>query len=168
LQADLVDLTSLSRHSDNYRFLLNIIDVFSKYAWVLPLRNKNGNTVRDAFAAVIGTRKPNYLQTNKGTEFLNHNFQLLLRENDIKFYTSQNKDIKCAVVKRFNRTLKSRMFRYFTFKSTLRYIDILEALTLAYNESFHRSIKTSLTSVNLDNEEKIRKLLYLPMQLPLH
>jgi len=167
-QADLVDLTSLSQHNDNYCFLLTIIDVFSKYAWVLPLRNKSGITVRNAFSAAIGTRKPNYLQTDRGTDFLNHNFQLLLRENNIKFYTSQNEDIKCAVVERFNRTLKSKMFRYFTFKSTLRYIDILEALTLAYNESFHRSIKTSPTSVNLDNEDKIRKLLYRPKQLPLH
>jgi len=167
-QADLVDLTFLSRHNDNYCFLLTIIDVFIKYAWVLPLRNKSGITVRDAFVAVIGTRMPNYLQTDKGTEFLNHNFQLLLRENDIKFHTSQNEDIKCAVVERFNRTLKSRMFRYFNFKSTLHYIYILEALTSAYNESFHRSIKTSPTSGHLDNEDEIRKLLYRPKQLPLH
>jgi hypothetical protein len=166
-QADLVDLTSLSNHNDGHRFILTIIDVFSKYAWALALRNKTGITIRDAFASVIGARKPNFLQTDKGTEFLNHNFQLLLTESGIKFYTSQNEDIKCAVVERFNRTLKSRMFRYFTFASTLRYIDVLDGLTSAYNESFHRSIKAAPASVTLQNEGTIRSHLYKPKRLPL-
>ena len=167
-QADLVDLASLSRYNDGNHFILTIIDVFSKFAWTVPLRNKKAITVRDAFASIISDRKPNFLQTDKGSEFLNYNFQRLLKENDIKFYTSQNEDIKCAVVERFNRTLKSRMFRYFTFKSSLRYIDVLSALTHAYNESFHRSIKATPASVNITNEGEIRKRLYTPKKLPLH
>ena len=166
-QADLVDLTSLAPQNDGYRYILSIIDVFSKFAWTVPLRNKKGITICEAFQKIIIERKPNFLQTDKGTEFLNSNFQLLLRENGIKFYTSQNEDIKCAVVERFNRTLKSRMFRYFTYKSSMRYVDILNSLTSAYNDSFHRSIKASPNSVNLDNEDEIRKKLYAPKRLPL-
>jgi len=82
---------------------------------------------------LIVERKPNYLHTDKGTEFLNATFQSLLAENDIKFYTSQNEDIKCTVVELFNRTLKSRMFRYFTYKSTSRYLDVLQQLVSAFN-----------------------------------
>src|SRR6266568_2007344 len=120
-QADLVDLTSLVRQNDSYKFILTVIDVFSKFAWVSPLKNKSAKTVTESFRSVISLRKPNFLQTDKGTEFLNSTFQRLLEENEIKFYTSQNEDIKCAVVERFNRTLKSRMFCYFTHKNTSRY-----------------------------------------------
>ncbi len=82
-----------------------------------------------------------------------------MAENNIKFYTSQNEDIKCTVVECFNRTLKSRMFRYFTYKSTARYVDVLQDLVSAYNQSYHRSIKTSPANVTMSNEAEIRKRL---------
>ena len=166
-QADLVDLTSLSRHNDGMKFILVVIDVFSKWAFVRPLPNKSGATLRNAFSSIIDSRKPIYLQTDKGTEFLNGAFQALLAENNIKFYTSQNEDIKCAVVERFNRTLKSRMFRYFTYASSSRYIDVLQQLVTSYNNSYHSSIKTSPASVTVEDEPEIRKLLYPPKKLPL-
>ena len=166
-QADLVDLTSLARQNDGYKFILTVIDVFSRFSWVRPLKSKTGQSLREAFASIIVDRKPNYLQTDKGSEFLNSTFQSLLEANDIKFYTSQNEDIKCALVERFNRTLKSRMFRYFTFKSTERYIDVLQNFVTAYNASYHRTIKTSPNSVNVNNESEIRSLLYVPKKLPL-
>jgi len=93
---------------------------------------------------------------DKGSDFLNTTFQKLLAENNIKFYTSQNEDIKCAIVERFNRTLKSRMFQYFTYKSTTRYVDILQDLVGAYNASYHRTIKTTPESVTVDTENEIR------------
>jgi len=166
-QADLVDLTSLVRHNDGHKFILTIIDVFSKFAWACPLKNKSGASLREAFSSLIDARKPNFLQTDKGSEFLNVTFQRLLVENDIKFYTSQNEDIKCAVVERFNRTLKSRMFRYFTYKSTSRYLDVLQQLVSAYNASYHTTIKTAPTNVGVHNENEIRKRLYSPKKLPL-
>jgi len=156
-QADLVDLTSLMRQNDGYKFILTVIDVFSKFAWVSPLKNKSAEMVTESFRSVISLRKPNFLQTDKGTEFLNSAFQRLLEENKIKFYTSQNEDIKCAVVERFNRTLKSRMFRYFTYKNTSRYTDVLQDLVRAYNHSVHSTIKTAPASVNLENESEIRE-----------
>src|SRR6266581_9065927 len=159
-QADLADLTSLARHNDGHKFILTVIDVFSKFAWAHPLKNKSAATVADAFRSVLGMRKPTFLQTDKGTEFLNSTFQRLLAENNIKFYTSQNEDIKCAVVERFNRTLKSRMFRYFTYKSTTRYIDVLQDIVCAYNQSFHRTIKTTPVNVTANNENEIHKLVY--------
>ena len=97
-QADLVDLSSLSRQNDGYKFILTVIDVFSRFSWVRPLKIKTGQSLREAFASIISDRKPNYLQTDKGTEFLNSSFQSLLTSNSINFYTSQNEDIKCALV----------------------------------------------------------------------
>lgn len=159
-QSDLVDLSSLARHNDNVRYLLTVIDVFSKKARVIPLKSKTGKAVSDAFDIAIREKKPMFLQTDKGTEFKNSTFQRLLSENGIKFYTSENDDIKCSVVERFNRTLKSRMFRYFTYKNTRRYIDVLPQLVRAYNSSYHRSIKTSPDGVTSHNEDDVRAILY--------
>jgi hypothetical protein len=166
-QSDLVDVSSLSNHNDGMRFLLTTIDTFSKYAWVIPLKNKKASTVRDAFASLITDRRPNMLQTDKGSEFVNETFQRLMRDNGIKFYTSENDDIKCAIVERYNRTLKGRMYRYFTFKSTLRYIDVLRALVDSYNKSFHRSIKLAPIDVNVNNETEVRDRLFKPKKYPI-
>ena len=68
------------------------------------------------------------VQSDKGTEFLNSTFQTMLYRRSIKFYTSENEDLKAAVVERFNRNLKEKMFRYFTHKNTRRYLDALDIL----------------------------------------
>ena len=96
-EADLVDLSSLSYHNDGHRFILTIRR-FSKFAWTILLRNKSSFTIQDAFAGVIVKRKPNFLQMDKGTEFLSYNFQLLLEKNGIKFDMNPKEDIKCAIV----------------------------------------------------------------------
>ena len=110
-QADLVDLSSLSNENDSKRYLLTCIDVFSKYARVEPLKNKSGKTLTLAFTKMIADQQCKLLQTDKGTEFLNGTFQKLLKDRNIRHYTSENDDIKAAVVERFNRTLKNIMWR---------------------------------------------------------
>ena len=165
-QTDLVDVSSLASHNGGMRYLLTTVDTFSKFAFVRALKNKKAETVRDAFASLITLRKPNLLQTDKGSEFINETFQRLLRDNNIKFYTSENDDIKCAIVERFNRTLRSKMYRYFTFKSTFCYIDVLESLVDSYNGTYHSSIKMSPREVNLNNESEIRKRLFPPKKYP--
>jgi transposase InsO family protein len=101
-QADLVDLSLLSNENDSHRYLLTCIDVFSKYARVEPLKNKSGNTLTAAFTRMIENQQCKLLQTDKGTEFLNGTFQNLLKDRNIRHYTSENDDIKAAVVERFN------------------------------------------------------------------
>ena len=124
-QADLVDLSLLSNENDSHRYLLTCIDVFSKFARVEPLKNKSGSALTAAFTKMLETQQCKLLQTDKGTEFLNESFQKLLRDRSIRHYTSENDDIKAAVVERFNRTLKSVMWRYLTHTSKGRYIDVL-------------------------------------------
>lgn len=166
-QADLADLSSLSKYNDKNKFLLTCIDVFSKYAWVLPLKSKTGPAIAEAFSTLLNDRRPGHLQTDKGTEFLNRHFQSLLRKNSILFYTSENDDIKASVVERFNRTLKTKMWKYFTYKNTHRYMDVLKDLVHSYNHTHHRSIGMTPVSVSLENEEFVRKRLYGQKKKPM-
>src|SRR6267154_2654310 len=140
-QADLVDMSLLSNENDSHRYLLTCIDVFSKYARVEPLKNKSGSTLTAAFAKMIEQQQCKLLQTDKGTEFLNASFQTLLKDRNIRHYTSENDDIKAAVVERFNRTLKGVMWLHFTQTSSGRYIDVLLQLVMSYNNTYHGSIK---------------------------
>jgi hypothetical protein len=159
-QADLADLSSLSKYNDKNKYLLTCIDVFSKYAWVLPIKSKSGSSLTEAFSTLLVDRNPAHLQTDKGTEFLNGSFQSLLSKHAIRFYTSENDDIKASVVERFNRTLKTKMWKYFTHKNTYRYIDILQDLVHSYNNTYHRSIGMTPAEVSIDNEDIVRKRLY--------
>jgi transposase InsO family protein len=159
-QADLIDLSSISRANDGFRYILTCIDVFSKFAQAVPLKTKTAAAVTDAFSSMIKNRKAYYLQTDKGTEFLNATFQKLLKDNGIKHYTSENDDIKCAIVERWHRTILAKLYRYFTYRNTTRYIDVLEDLVKSYNETYHSSIKTAPFLVNVHNESDIRQRLY--------
>ena len=136
-QADLVDMQNVARYNDSYRYILTCIDVFSKRAFAVPLRDKRGPTLAAAFEKIFAEAVPNMLQTDRGTEFLNSQVQDLFKKFNIHHYWSFNDDIKCAVVERFNRTLKTRMFRYFTARHTNRWIDVLQSFIKAYNNSYH-------------------------------
>ena len=159
-QADLVDLSTLAPFNDGIRYLLTCIDVFTKRAWAVPIRRKFGRDVAEAFEKILEEEKCNMLQTDKGSEFLNSTFQSMLKRHNVKFYTSENEDLKAAVVERFNRTLKTKMFRYFTHVNTKRYVDVLDDLLHSYNNTFHRSIGMTPSEVNVDNEDLVRTRLY--------
>jgi hypothetical protein len=143
-QIDLADLQKISKFNDNNRYLVTCIDVFSKFAWVVPIKNKKSDTVLEAFKFIVNSsgRKPNFLQSDQGTEFLNSKFKEYLSEIDVGFYYV-NSELKASVIERFNRTIKEKIYKYFTLKNTERYIDILDTLIQTYNNSYHRSIKTS-------------------------
>jgi hypothetical protein len=139
---------------------LTCVDVFSKFARVALLKTKGAVTVRDAFAGMLQDKKPRLLQTDKRTEFLNSTFQKLLTDNNIKHYTSENDDIKCAIVERWHRTILGKLYRYFTYKNTTRYTDVIQDLVKSYNETTHSSIKVAPFDVSEHNESKIRQILY--------
>ena len=102
-QADLVDVSQLKKDNQGYCFQLTVIDVFSKYAWVAPLRRKMQRLVADAFISIFEEgRKPPVLQTDQGTEFKNVTVQKLLKEEGVHFFTTYNVETKANVVERFN------------------------------------------------------------------
>ena len=158
-QTDLVDLRSISMFNQGFNYLVTCIDVFSKYAWVIPIHNKSGKTLIEAFEEIIKESTPIFIQSDKGMEFLNHNFQRWLKAHKILFYTSENEATKASVVERFNRTLKTILWRYFTTKETLHYLDVLPQLVHSYNNTYHRSIKRT-ASVNYENQEDVWQTLY--------
>ena len=124
-QMDLVDMQEYQKDNDGCKYLLTCIDVFSKYAWVVPVKNKTGPTILDAIKLILkGGRKPVKIQTDYGGEFINKHNKEYLKEIGIGLYTT-NSETKAAVVERFNRTLKSRMWRYFTHRGNYRYMDII-------------------------------------------
>ena len=158
-QADLVDVSSLSNKNDNFKFILTCLDVFSKYAWAVPLKNKEGKTITDAFKTIFTNRIPQRIQTDLGSEFYNRNFKALIKKYDIKLYSTQS-EMKACIVERFNRTLKERMWRYFTESNNYRYIDVLDNLINSYNNTYHTSIKMKPIEVNNKNENQVFVNLY--------
>jgi integrase-like protein/chromodomain-containing protein len=161
-EADLVDMQMFANKNNGYRYILTVIDVFSKYSWAKAIKTKNGISIVNAFKNILkDNRKPIFIRTDKGTEFLNNTVQKFFSSNSIKHFTSNDSKIKCAVVERFNRTLKSKMFKYFTSKGTRKYIDILKDLVNSINNSYHRSIKMRPIDVNENNKNIVFKNLYL-------
>ncbi|CAB3994981.1 uncharacterized transposon-derived [Paramuricea clavata] len=159
-QMDLADMQSMQKFNDGYRYLLVCIDVFSEYAWVVPLKNKTGPMLVEAFKVILTSgRKPEGIMTDQGTEFLNKHFRALMKEEDIELYNTYN-ETKASVVERLIRTLKTKMWCYFTAKKTMRYVDILPDLIYSYNHSVHRSIKTKPVDVTAENEKKVWHTLY--------
>lgn len=160
-QADIVDVSNLAKHNDRYRYLLVVIDIFSKYLWVRELKRKSADDVTAAMRDILetGDRQPDKLQTDAGKEFLNRKFQALLKEYDIGFFTTDS-DTKSAVVERVNRTLKERMWRYFTAENTYHYRDVLQQLVQGYNHRRHRSIGMPPKDVTSDTEGEVKMRLY--------
>ena len=160
-QMDLADMQSMQKFNDGYRYLLVCIDVFSKYAWVVPLKNKTGPSLVEALKIILTSgRKPEKIITDQGTEFFNKHFKALLKDEDIELYNTYN-ETKASIAERtLIRTLKTRMWRYFTAKKTMQYIDILPDLVYSYNHTVHRSMKMRPTDVTVDNEKQIWHTLY--------
>ena len=141
--ADLVEMNTLSKFNKGYKYLLTVIDVFSKYGWIVPIKNKTGLNVANAIKLIFdkdGKRKPTRLWTDKGKEFYNKTVKNLLEKNNIILYSTENEE-KSSVVERWNRTMKRNMWKYFTANNTHVYIDILPKLVEKYNTTYHRSIK---------------------------
>ena len=159
-QMDLADMQTMAPENDGYRYLLVCIDVFSKYLWVIPLKTKTGPALVTAFKKILESgRKPEKIQTDQGTEFFNKHFKELMKKEEIHLYNTYN-ETKASVVERVIRTLKTRMWRYFTAKKTMRYIEVLQDLVDSYNRSKHRSIQKKPINVTQKNEREVWHTLY--------
>ena len=158
--ADLIETQNIAKENQGIRYLLTVIDILSKYAWVQPLKDKKGPTVVKAFSKILEEgRKPLKLQTDKGKEFYNKDMTQWLKENNIVHFSTGG-DAKAAVVERFNRTLKERLYRYFTAANTLQFTDILQDLVEGHNVSEHSSIQMAPKAVTDQNSPQVWKTLY--------
>ncbi len=154
-QADLNDMRGLSKYNDGVNYLLTVIDVFSKRLYVEPLKRKSGDDVAAAFQRIFASHTPpRCLQTDKGTEFIGAKVNRLFKQNNVRYVTTQNPDVKAAVVERANRTLKTRMWRYLTYKNTFRYLDALDKLVDSYNLSTHRALGKRVSPMDVEKGDK--------------
>ena len=134
--ADLIEVINISKQYKGYKYLLTVVDVISKHAWVKTIKNKTGQAVTAAFETILKQgRTPIQLQTDDGKEFYNKTFQSLLNKYKIHHFSTSG-DTKAGVVERFNRTLKQRMYRYFTVNNTLNFVPVLQTFVKSYNRSY--------------------------------
>ena len=159
--ADLVDTQNLKKHNKGVNYLLTVVDVFSKYAWILPLKQKTGLQTAKALETLFKTSKrtPQKLQTDDGKEFYNKHVTKVLKDHNVRHFSTAG-DTKASVVERFNRTFKQRLYRYMTTYNTPSYLSSLPALVDGYNASFHRSIGMAPREVNDDNAREVWERLY--------
>ena len=140
--ADLCDLKKFSRANKGFKYLLMVIDVFSKYAYVKAMKNKTAGECTRCFREIFTESKesPRYCWVDKGTEFWNRTLKDLFKEHGVTLYSTES-ELKSCIVERFIRTYKTNMFRYFTANRTREYLSKLDELTERYNTRKHRSIQ---------------------------
>ena len=139
--ADLVEMQKFSKINEGYRYLLTCIDIFSKYAFVIHLKDKKGITIKNALEKIFKKRKPKFLWTDNAKEFYNNQVNDLLEKNNIKLYSTNNSEIKSSVIERFNRTFKNMMYKKFTENNNTIFYNIIDKLVNEYNNKYHRTIK---------------------------
>ena len=143
-----------NKENKGFKYILTVIDVFTKYAWVIPLINKTGQTITDTFSNLFKNAIPSKLWVDNGSEFYNKTFEKLLKSHNIVIYSTYSNN-KSVVVERFNRTLKTNMFRLFTQKNNRNWINILDKLVKDYNDAIHSTIGMSPNDASLKkNYEK--------------
>ena len=139
---DLADMQSLSKENKGIKYLLGAIDLYSKYAFVIPLKDKKGISIVNAFNKIIkqSGRKPNKIWVDQGGECYNNVFKKWLSDNDIIMYSTYNEG-KSVVAERFIRTLKNKLYKHVMATSKNVYYDVLDDLVNEYNNTKHSTIK---------------------------
>ena len=165
LQIDLLDLQKYSLENRGYRYICVIIDCFTKFIWLKPLKNKTGKSLVKALALLLMTERPKLIQCDQGTEFFNKNVAKMLQAFGPKLYHTFS-DKKAAIVERVQRTLRMRMGRMFTDNKNYNWIDHYEDMTDAYNNSFHRSIKMKPADVTNQHTGLIYARLFSRRKFP--
>ena len=154
------DLADISKFNKGIRFLLCVTDIFSKYAWVIALKDKKGISITNAFQKNLkeSNRKPNKIWVDKGSEFYNRSIKLFLQNNNIEMYSTHNEG-KSVVADRFIRTLKNKIHKYMTSISKNVHIDKLDDTVNKYNNTYHRKNKMKPVDIKastcIDSSKKI-------------
>ena len=143
----------ISKYNKGIRYLLCVIDLFSKYAWVVPLNDKKGVSIVNAFQNILkksSNRKPNKICVYQGSEFYDNVFKKWLKDNDISIYSTYNEG-KSVVAQRFIRTLKNKIYKHTTTISKNVYFDVLDDIVDQYNNAYHKTIKMKPVDVGDDS-----------------
>jgi len=155
-QADLAVMSNLSRENKGYHYILTCIDVLSRYAWAVPVKTKGAKDMLTAMKLLFKQtwpRKPKRLQTDRGVEFYNAQVRAFLKEQNVKLF-STNSPFKCGLVERFNRTLKTMLYKYFTSHKTKKWHNVLDQMVAAYNRRPNRTIGAPPAAVVTEEDER--------------
>ena len=148
----------ISKFNKGFGVLLYVIDIFSKYAWVIPLKDKKGISTVNAFQKILkgSDGKPNKVWVDKGSEFYNNYLKKWLKDKDIEMYSTHNEG-KSVIAERFIRTLKTKTYKYMTSISENVYINKLDDIISEYNNTYHRTINMKPLDVKDDTYLDIEK-----------
>ena len=152
---DILDLKDYgSKNNKGYRYVLVIIDNFSKFGWTVPLKNKNAQTIKDSFENILisSKRKPNLIESDRGKEFYNNIFQDFLNKNNIKLY-SRNSSYGAVFAERFNHTIRDLLKKIVFEQGDAKWIDVLQTITKQYNNRIHSSTKLTPIQASLKKNE---------------
>ena len=154
---DLIDMVKFEKWNDGNKYILLMIDVFSKFVWLPSLKIKSGPCVPMAFQDIFeaSNRTPSRLLSDKGQEFNAKVVQTLMEKRDIMYFPTQN-ETKASVSERAIKTIKTKLYRYFNYKDEYSYLPILQSIAYSYNHTYHRTIGMTPASVKDDNEEEAR------------
>ena len=156
-QADLADVSLLARENGGYRFILTVIDIFSRFAWSRPLKTKRGEEVAAAFKDIFAEgRIPKRIQTDQGKEFENRHVRSLFEQHDVELFSVKSA-YKAAMVERFNRTLKHKIWRYLTSTNQRNWLSVLQDAVHSYNHSTHRMINRKPAEVTQEDVGDMRE-----------
>jgi len=137
-ECDLVDVRGLSKYNGGVKYLLTLIVVCTKFLHIVPLLPKTGKSVTNAFQTIFNdAKRPIWVRTDRGKEFANRSFQDILKREGIQFQVCKIPDIKCSVIQRAHRTICDKLFKYFTFKNTYKFMDVLPKFVECYNATVH-------------------------------
>ena len=148
---DLANMQSLSKYNKGNKYLLCAIDLFNKYVWVFPVKDKKGTSIVNAFKRIISAgRKRNKIWADQCSGFYNNSFKDFLKINNIEIYSTYNEG-KSFVAERFFRTLKNKIFKHMTAISKNVYFDVLDDIVNKCNNTVHRTIKMKPIDVTDDS-----------------
>ena len=153
---DILDIKDYGPENNRgYRYVLVVIDNFSKLGWTVPLKNKNAQTIKDSFENVLtsSNRKPNLIESDRGKEFYKKIFQDFLKKNNIKIY-SRNSSYGAVFAERFNRTNRDLLKKPVFEKCDGNWIDFLQTITKQYNNRIHSSTKLTPIQASLKKNER--------------
>ena len=152
-EMDLIDMQKCSRTNGGNKYILAVIDCFSRFAWCIPIKRKTPDEILNAFNILFAStsRKPIKIQSDKGREFVNKNVKAYFHEKGIQFFTTRDPSTKAAICERFIRTIKGIIYKYFTHSKSTRYVEILKSITFLYNNRVHSSIGIAPCDVNDSN-----------------
>ena len=148
------------KQNNNYKYILTVIDFFSKFSFCYPLKSKTSNEIINSFKDIFkkSKRKPKMIQSDEGSEFTNISVQNFFSDINIKWYHTSNGDIKCSICERYNRTILNKIYKNFTLNNNTIWIKDLNKLVKEYNNSHHRTIKMKPVDASKKlNENIVRK-----------